>query len=423
MSKRDDANGLALKYGTERLREVIDATRGVPIPNWPDLKFGGRAAASTCANARVAIQALGIECRYDAFHDRLLVGGHMLQEWIGELSDHACLMLRKIIKQEFDFDPGKANTSDAAVQLCLENQFDPVRDYLDGLKWDEGRRLETWLQNYLGAEDTPLVRKFGELTLIAAVRRARRPGCKKDEVLVLEGPEGTGKSTALSILAGADNFSDQTILGLSDKEQQEACAGVWIYEIADLAGLRGAEVERTKAFASRTHDRARPAYGHHRVNQPRRCVYTATTNDEEYLKSNTGDRRFWPVKTGKIDLNALRRDRDQLWAEAAHVEATGVSLHLPDELWKAAGVEQGKRQEKDPWQDILRQVRGDRVLTMHLLTNVIQIKPDKQTNRDTKRLSACMKRLGWTKAPNAIRVEGVQGQGYIRTEPQEEEQV
>ena len=170
--------------------------------------------------------------------------------------------------------------------------------------------------------------------LIAAVRRARHPGIKFDPIIVLEGPMGTNKSKAIEILAGVENFSDQSIFGARDREQQELLAGVWLYEIAELSNIRKTEVEHIKAFASRTHDRARPAYGRVRVDQPRRCVLFATTNNDRYLKE--ADRRFWPVKTTNIDIEALKRDRDQLWAEAAQREREGASIVLRRELWEAA---------------------------------------------------------------------------------------
>ena len=139
---------------------------------------------------------------------------------------------------------------------------------------------------------------------------------------MLESPEGKDKSTALSILSGGpENFSDQTILGRGDRDQQEMLRGVWVFEIADLSNIRKAEVEDVKAFASRTHDRARPAYGRFRVDLPRRGVIWATTNNSEYLKSQTGNRRFWPIEvaaTKPIDIEGLTRDRDQLLAEACH---------------------------------------------------------------------------------------------------------
>ena len=174
------------------------------------------------------------------------------------------------------------------------------------LQWDGVERIGEWLTTYLGAKNTELNRAVGRIALIAQVRRARSPGCKFDQIIVLESPEGKDKSTALLTLAGGpENFSDQTILGQGDRDQQEALRGVWLYEIADLSNIRKAEVEDVKAFASRTHDRARPAYGRFRVDLPRRGVIWATTNNSEYLKSQTGNRRFWPIEvavTKPIDV-------------------------------------------------------------------------------------------------------------------------
>lgn len=317
---------------------------------WVDTDDDG-APRSTCTNAAIAITGLGVGCSHDVFHDRLLVGGHFIQQWAGDLTDNAVHMLRRNIKRHFRFDPGEKSTRDAATQLCLENPFNPVADYLAGLRWDGRGRIGRWVTDYLGAPDEPLGQEFGRLMLVAAVRRARRPGVKFDQILVWEGREGTGKSTALRILAGDDNFSDQRVLGVSEREQQEAVAGVWLHEIAELAGMRRAEVEQVKAFASKTEDRARPAYGRFRVDRKRQCIFVATTNAEAYLKSDTGDRRFWPLQTGRVALDALARDRDQLWAEAAHTEARGESLVLDWKLWGEAGRVQASRQERDPWYD------------------------------------------------------------------------
>lgn len=316
--------------------------------HFPDRDDEGRPKA-TCTNAGVAVTALGISCKKDLFHEKMLVGGETINQWGGDLSDDVVQMIRKIIRYRFGFDPKTENTRDACTQLCLENQFDPVCDYLDGLAWDGMPRLGTWLVRYMGAADTDLNRVIGRLALVAAVRRVRHPGTKFDEIVVFESHEGRGKSTAIEILAGKENFSDQSILGRPEKEQQEAMTGIWLYEIADLTGMKKAEIEHVKAFASRKVDRARPAYGRFRVDRSRRTVFFATTNDDEYLKSQTGNRRFWPVPVGQIDLEGLRRDRDQLWAEAAASERRGESTGLPERLWGAAGEEQNQRLESDEW--------------------------------------------------------------------------
>src|SRR5216684_3995334 len=240
--------------------------------HFPDITEDGKPRV-TCTNAGVAVTALQIECCKDLFHEKLLVDGQLINQWSGEMSDDVIHMIRKVIRARYGFDPNEKNVRDACTQLCLENQFDPVLDYLDELQWDGQARLDTWMTRYMGAPDSDLTRAIGRLSLIAAVRRARRPGTKFDQIIVLEGTEGRGKSTAIEILAGKENFSEQKILGLHDREQQEAMTGVWLYEIADLTGMRKADIESVKAFASRKVDRARPAYGHYRIDRPRRTIF------------------------------------------------------------------------------------------------------------------------------------------------------
>jgi len=190
--------------------------------------------------------------------------------------------------------------------------------------------------------------------MIAAVRRARRPGVKFDQILVLESPEGWDKSSAWEVLAGPGNFSDAPILGRDARAVQEELADVWIHEIADLSGLNRAEVEHVKAFASRTNDRARGAYARHLTDQPRQSIEVGTTNADSYLLSTTGNRRFWPFRMLKrVDMAALRRDRLMLWGEAAAAESVGETLVLAERLWGVAGDAQEARRAVDPWEDEL----------------------------------------------------------------------
>jgi predicted P-loop ATPase len=207
---------------------------------------------------------------------------------------------------------------------------------------------------HFNAEDTEYNRAIVRKTMIAAVRRARHPGCKFDNILVLEGPEGYFKSMTLAILAGEDNFSDQSILGARDKEVQEQLSEVWIHENADLAGMKKADVEHVKSFASRQTDRARPAFGHFLKKQKRHSIETGTTNSSEYLQSQTGNRRFWLlIVLSPIDIDLMRRDRLQLWGEAAKCESAGESIFLDEKLWPRASEEQEKRRVKDPWESIV----------------------------------------------------------------------
>jgi predicted P-loop ATPase len=254
---------------------------------------------------------------------------------------------------------------------------------------------------------------------------------------VLEGPEGRNKSTAIETMAGKENFSDQHILGVSDKEAQENLQGVWLYEIADLTGIRKADADKVKAFASRTTDRARPAYGRFRLDQKRRCVIFASTNDEQYLQSHNGNRRFWPIKTGEIDIARLKADRDQLWAEAAHQEAKGVSIVLPKALWADATAEQAKRLEHDAWEDLLASVSGavvrdssgggwrEQITSADLLSHHLKLSADRITGTTGKRLKTIMERLGWEYRAHARFGDKAGVAGYVRpaeapaaTEPQ-----
>jgi hypothetical protein len=416
INENDGVNGFAHNFTNQ--------PEFTPPIFWPDHDKAGN-PKQTCRNARAAIRHMGITCEHDRFHDKLIVGGQPIAEWAGELTDNTTHMLRVTIAQRYNLDPGTTNTFDAAVQECLQDSFDPVADYLDSVTWDGVPRVRSWLAGYMGASDTTLNAAIGGLMLVAAVRRVRQPGCKFDQILVLISDEGKNKSSAIEILAGSGNFSDQTILTLDDKGQQEALSGVWLYEIADLAGMSKADTEKVKAFASRRVDRARPAYARARVDKPRRCVFFATTNHSTFLKSQTGNRRFWPVEVGRIDLGALARDRDQLWAEAAAIERRGVSLILPEGLWGEAKQLQDARQDVDPWDELLAHIKGkvdvrpdargneERITTRDLLEQHLAIKADRLTEQHPRRLAYVMRRLGW-QGPVVLWVDGKAVRGYRR---------
>ena len=178
-----------------------------------------------------------------------------------------------------------------------------------------------------------------------------------------------------------------------------------------------------KAFASRSVDQGRAAYARFKEARPRQCVFIGTTNDDQYLRDMTGNRRFWPVKVGKIDLEALQRDRDQLFAEAAYWEEKGESLVLPEELWPLAQIEQEARLEADPWLDILSQLHPStldqvegmvRISSTHLLEIYLGLEANRQQQFHMKRLAVLMRKLGW-KGPDVIKMEdGKVVRGYQR---------
>ena len=202
---------------------------------------------------------------------------------------------------------------------------------------------------YLGAEDTPLNRAFGSRWMISAVARIMQPGAKVDHMLILEGPQGAKKSSALKALAGAEWFTDE-LAEIGSKDAAQQMRGIWIIEIAELDAISRAEVSRIKAFLTRTTDRYRPPYERYVVEVPRQCVFAGSVNPETYLRDETGNRRFWPVRCGRIDLDALRRDRDQLWAEAVARYRDGAIWWLDEpELIADAKTEQDQRYQADAW--------------------------------------------------------------------------
>ena len=205
------------------------------------------------------------------------------------------------------------------------NDHTSVTDYLASLAWDGTPRLDRWLIDCARAADTPQVREVSRKTLIAAVRRARHPGCRLDQVMILEGPQGCGKSALLRVLAVEDDwFTDA--FPLNPRGLVEATEGKWIVELtsmhpSNLAGL--------KACLSRQHDLYRKPYDHGVTQTPRQFVVIGTMNeDANYLRDPMGNRRFCPVSIRRVDLDRLQTERDQLWAEAAAAEALDESIHL-----------------------------------------------------------------------------------------------
>src|SRR5215469_2997496 len=240
--------------------------------------------------------------------------------------------------------------------------------------------------------------------------------------MVWEGPQGSGKSSAIKILAG-DFFSDAEIIGQSGREVMELCGGVWLYEISELEGLGKRDVAHVKAFCSRTHDKARPAYGYAPVERGRTCIFIGTTNSDNYLADETGNRRFWPVATTTIDLDALTRDRGQLWAEAAAAEAIGETLVIDPALWSEAAERADARLPDDPWQYTLaavetmpdvERVDGEiRVASEFLLDGVLRFDRARVKVGDNRRLAGVMRRLGWT-GPKTFRMGAKTVKGYVK---------
>lgn len=256
------------------------------------------------------------------------------------LNDRTLGLLRLYILEVRGIELSKANLADALEQAADLASYHPVREYLAGLEWDGVDRVDRFLGDYLGAEDGKLTKATSRLMLVAAVRRALRAGCKFDVMPVLVGRQGTGKSSALKNLCPDPNwFSDETLdLGHNPEKAGMHLQGTWVHEVAELAGITNAraKLENLRAFMSRDTDRFRRPYDRFPTVSPREFVMVGTTNSGSFLTDITGNRRFAPVRTGAVDLAAIERDRDQLWAEAVCLESVHGPLHLPPELWERA---------------------------------------------------------------------------------------
>jgi hypothetical protein len=282
-----------------------------------------------------------------------------------------------------------------AVQTAArDHPFHPVKAYLQGLRWDGVERLERWLLTYLGADDNDYIRAVGSRWLISA--GIFRPGAKADCCLILEGPQGIRKSTALRTIAG-EYFTDE-LADLGSKDAAMQTRGVWIIELSELENLSHAEVARIKAFMSRTTDRFRPPYGMRLVESPRQCVFAGTVNHGSYLRDETGGRRFWQVVCERIDVDGLAGVRDQLWAEARVRFESGCPwwLDTPD-LVQLASDQQEARYEGDPWEEVIGPWLENKQSTA--ISEVLEkclSKPQAQwTQTDKIRAARCLRAQGW----------------------------
>lgn len=276
-----------------------------------------------------------------------------------------------------------------------QNSYDPVKDILESLVWDKIDRVDTWLSTYLGAANDEYSKLIGRKWLIAAVARTYEPGCKADNVLVLEGPQGSGKSTALEVLGLGYHGGD--LPAFHTKDAQEYLAGLWIVEIAELEGMNKSTIGSVKTFLTTARDRYRKSYGRLTNTIPRRVIFAASTNENTYLTDPTGNRRFWPVRTMAIDLAALRNDVRLLWAEAVHLYKSKMPWFLETkEEYLLVEESLAERVVSDPWRSTIEQcLNNEKNITIDDLVQALGIKLEKRSNRDSRRINSIAQSLGY----------------------------
>jgi predicted P-loop ATPase len=342
-----------------------------------------------------------------------------------ELADHDYILLKDWVAKQHGVECPVNLIHECAVQIARRNRFHPVKEYLNALEWDGVPRVDSWLKTYLNAEGPgEYLQTIGRKTLAAMVARVMEPGCKFDYVLILEGAQGVGKSTVLRYLVGDDWFSDADI-NLKDRDSVLTIRSKWLIEMGELTSVARTDNETLKGFITRTCDRVRVPYGHRTENFPRQCVFVGTTNQDDYLKDASGNRRFWPVKVGECLFNDIRRDRDQLFAEAYLIYQLGEALYIADKtLNQIASDEQNARVYHDAWIDMIgnfldaerKKPEDDRAFPVErftandLFADFGPLQSLRSERATQMRASDCLKRLGYVKRRASV---GGDRLGYI----------
>lgn len=300
---------------------------------------------------------------------------------------------------------GREIVGQAVEERAREFRYHPVREYLESLTWDGTKRIDHWLTRYMMAKGNyDYLAAIGSMFLIAMVARIFEPGCKCDYMLVLEGGQGSQKSAACSILAGAEYFSD-SLGDVTGKDAKQHMRGKWLVEESELANFGRATTESLKAFLTRTTEKYRPPYAKHQVEERRQCVIVGTTNKTDWNKDDTGARRFWPVTVGDvIDVEGLRRDRDQLFAEAVCLYKNGAQW-WPDRAFEARVIkpEQEARRQIDVWEEpifkYLRGVSRRQISVMDVAIECLELEKGRVGTADQNRIKSAMSLAGWRKDP------------------------
>ena len=321
-------------------------------------------------------------------------------------TDDDTVQCRFYLNHKFAFDP-KSNLLDEGV-LAASHFFKihPVREFLSRLVWDGTPRVHNWLHKYAGVPDDIYSRDVSKKVLVQAVARIFNPGVKVDNVLVLEGAQGIGKSSLVSIIGG--KWYADIVIDPHARDTVDAMRGKWIIEFSEMEVTRRADAQALKAFITRQSDRVRLAYGRRSIDYPRQCVFMGTINpdaSQEYFTDTTGNRRYWPVVCGNIKFHELERDREQLLAEAVSMYFKGETLHVEDKhVLSLMSKEQDARLVTDPWTDSIVEFlhTNDFVKTHHFTTTrelweyALRGSPTMFSRHQSNRICQIMRKLGWS---------------------------
>lgn len=358
---------------------------------------------------------------YNRFSDQIIINRGLPDdkraEYPRELTDYDETAVASWLSWH-GLSPAINTVASVIREVAFRYSFDPLVDWLSGLKWDGVKRIDTWLTYYAGSIDTKYVRMVGRKFLISAIARAMSPGCKVDTMLILEGPQGIKKSTLVRVLCGPIWFSDQ-VGDVTNKDSSQAIQGIWVMEIPEMDKFTRAEANAVKDFLARLFDRYRPPYGRNMVRRERRCVFFGTINPDGvgYLKDTTGNRRYWPVECTAADIEGISADRDQIWAEAMEAYKAGERWWVEGEEGAVVAPEQDARRDDEVWEPKIRKWIKEKMIqiapggkfcftTADVLTEGIGLEAKMQKQSEKIRASKVLKMLGCRDRNNANGIDG-----------------
>lgn len=287
------------------------------------------------------------------------------------------------------------NTLSGLVHLCRLNRRNEAKEYIKSLEWDEDSRLRSFFETYCGAENNEYSQAVSLNFWISMVARIMQPGCKVDNMIILEGAQGVMKGEILKAIAG-ERWYGVVNSNLKSKDLAETLQGKLLMEFAEMASFNKHTANEIKSIMTTATDRYRPAYGKNAEDFPRQCVFAGSTNDQGYLRDTTGNRRFWPISTsGRMQVNKVRAQRDQLFAEAVHLYQQGKTWwEMPDRLTR---IEQEKRREADPWEEIIASWLGDKdeAFPRQVAMECLNLHESKVSRQESNRIIQCLEALGF----------------------------
>ncbi|MCK9326392.1 MAG: bifunctional DNA primase/polymerase [Bacteroidales bacterium] len=376
---------------------------------------------NNAVNYLLSLQPVSKVFRFNAFTSMLEIQSKA--PWYKErgerganICDEDIILLKYFLTKAVGIEFSRQIIEEAVTVVAHRRHYHPVRNYLNSLVWDGVPRLDTWLIKYGHALDTVYTRAIARKTLCAAVRRVYEPGCKWDFVLVIEGVQGIGKSTACRILGRS--WAGDMNLDPHNKDSVAMMLGKWIIELSEMTALKWADSNALKSFITRGSDTARLSYQRHAKDYPRQSIFMGTVNPEHvgYLNDITGNRRYWVVRfNGPVDMVGLENDCDQLWAEAKAVYKNEV-LYLTGEAERLQIVETLARMPEDPMRsNVMSWANANPEITEVTTVDILGylgMNLKSMTRGDQNRIAQALVETGWTK--KSIMENGLHTTKYIR---------